>query len=751
MAEKATDDWISARREAKDTILTSEQLIAETNEKIKDLRAKIALEEKTLKRLENEKAANITRDREDAELSDATQIEGEESRREATDPRERVKEERADVEAQKADIEERRQAELKEKSIELEDVTFDDEGRAEPTYKNRPVVELSNVEFEDDGTPVPTYVEASWVAEINAKYDAELAALEEQSPEELQTAPEDNEGLKIEQALTNEPASAEDTEAVPGQPMDGEQLSMFEDEDSWENVDPDAPTFGEALETAAGPTTTPTPTGKTLGVRKANDDNVVNLAPDTKHGDYVIPVSELGVVDKGDVDTVNGEAIVMNRDRLSRAGIGTPVEFEIIENDWFIEKYGGLVDKDGTVYWQDVPIYIKIDGEVVGKLEANNSSDRLAIVEKLRAGEPVVTTISNIQSSANNYNHTRVFAEGNVVAPYFSDPREVFQESDEGSIVLAAVKKDRRVQSWTTGFEIPWAESIDAELSSHQNFANIKSGQIAIVIRPEDSPDGKSKLTMASTATLSPSTQDTVIEKLKNGEISDVAEIVANSKTDDAAARAEDSYLSLGEFSDGKAYMIYKSPATGMLVRINADELSKGLNNKPSKYQFVKFNEDEGKFVGVQAPAAFEQLDKAGINNDVTAFLGNKKYNVDIEMANMDMEYKSKITGQDYPSYQAYIFAEGETGNIEGRFGRSAILTTDMKRVNGSLFNNLGVEFDKGDIVGATLEETVAKTETISAAPGGGISVYNRNELDALLGETEARDISNDQLNQDCK
>ena len=41
--EKATDDWISARREAQDTILVSEQLIAETKDKIEDLKARICL------------------------------------------------------------------------------------------------------------------------------------------------------------------------------------------------------------------------------------------------------------------------------------------------------------------------------------------------------------------------------------------------------------------------------------------------------------------------------------------------------------------------------------------------------------------------------------------------------------------------------------------------------------------------------------------------------------------------------------
>jgi hypothetical protein len=74
-----------------------------------------------------------------------------------------------------------------------------------------------------------------------------------------------------------------------------------------------------------------------------------------------------------------------------------------------------------------------------------------------------------------------------------------------------------------------------------------------------------------------------------------------------------------------------------------------------------------------------------------------------------------------------------------------------MQKVNGSLFNNIGLEFDKGDILGTTLEETIEKTETTAVAPTEGVPHYSQQELDILLGNTVARDISKDQLNQDCK
>ena len=175
--------------------------------------------------------------------------------------------------------------------------------------------------------------------------------------------------------------------------------------------------------------------------------------------------------------------------------------------------------------------------------------------------------------------------------PYFSKPTDVFQKNDEGSITLAAVSADRGVRAWVTG-----NAAIDADLGNHQNFENLASGQVAIVIRPENSPDGKSKLAIASTANLSGQAQNVVFNKLGEGNLADAAEIVANSKTADSRKNAmqNSTFLEFNQFEDGTNYIVYGSPsnkATAM-VRINENELTKAIQRGGSpRFDFVQYDE----------------------------------------------------------------------------------------------------------------------------------------------------------------
>ena len=96
-----------------------------------------------------------------------------------------------------------------------------------------------------------------------------------------------------------------------------------------------------------------------------------------------------------------------------------------------------------------------------------------------------------------------------------------------------------------------------------QNFDNLAPGQVAIAIRPENSPDGKSKLAIASTAVLSANAVEVAMRNFGTGEFSNAAEIVANSKTDDGRtfATSNPAYLEFNEYEDGTKYIVYASPA----------------------------------------------------------------------------------------------------------------------------------------------------------------------------------------------
>jgi len=426
-----------------------------------------------------------------------------------------------------------------------------------------------------------------------------------------------------------------------------------------------------------------------------------------------------------------------------------------------------------------VPIYVKINGEIVGKLEKSDgasAADRRALVKKLLSGERVTSVISQKAASPRNLNHTRVQTPTEVDAvgeqqyrydPYFSKPTDVFQKNDEGSITLAAVSADRGVSAWVTG-----NEAIDADLGNHQNFENLTSGQIAVVIRPENSPDGKSKLAIASTAKLSGQAQNVVFNKLAEGNLADAAEIVANSKTADSRKNAmqNSTFLEFNQFEDGTNYIVYGSPSNNAtaMVRINENELTKAIQRGGSpRFDFVQYDESADTWRKM-APAATKQFqvnfsstgmvdlyaemdNKGGITTDLRKFLEKKKYNVDIAASNANAPYVSKVTGISYDNYQDYLFgtdnnASPETGDIAGRFGHSAILTTDVTNVRGSVFNNIGVKFAKGNLKGNTVQEIAENTES----PKSDMKV-SVEELRKRMGRGGmANTVAKNQLDQGC-
>ena len=51
--------------------------------------------------------------------------------------------------------------------------------------------------------------------------------------------------------------------------------------------------------------------------------------------------------------------------------------------------------------WNQAPVYVKIDGKRIGKLDSSKSEEKQILVNKLQAGEKVVTKINNIL--ANNF------------------------------------------------------------------------------------------------------------------------------------------------------------------------------------------------------------------------------------------------------------------------------------------------------------------------------------------------------------
>ena len=483
--------------------------------------------------------------------------------------------------------------------------------------------------------------------------------------------------------------------------------------------------------------------GPNLSVKMAKDSAEAGIQQITdRQGNerYVLVVTPNGIAETN-YDDFNGTPLISDTNLAVHAPIGTEVEFEIIENSFFVEKYGE--DASPLDHVTDVPVYVKIDGQRIGKLEASNSTDRANIVRKLAAGERVTSTISNKLVGAASVNHTRVTEGVDSPVPYFNNPSDIFNnEVLQGEPLKIAVVSDALgAKSWLSG-----DPSLDSDIASSRgpkSFNNLASGQVGFVVQSPDSGDSGTKVIVGSTAALTPAAQNAVLDNLKNNNFDNAKEIVAHSKADDSVANP--SYLSFGEFKDGQQYLVYKSPATGELVRVNSENIAKAVNNGNPTFSFVKFNKDTGKFAVIpNNKNLYETMAKDGMLADFKNFLKTKKFQINVDRANLDAPYTSRVTNTEYSSYQDYLFSPAETGTIDGRFGHSSIVATDVSLVNGSIFNNPTVEFSLGDI-----QDDAAEVASELGADKIKTDIPN-SKIDELLGVDRLSDMSQDEIDN-CK
>ena len=355
-----------------------------------------------------------------------------------------------------------------------------------------------------------------------------------------------------------------------------------------------------------------------------------------------------------------------------------------------------------------IPIYYKIGNAYVGKLEASVNEDRKAIVDRLMQGKPVVTKISSIK--ANNFNNT----VDDTTAPYFHDPRETFGKDDDILLAFTTITKEK------AGIIYQWTLSDVSDNKNKNNEIGLINvalkdvgpnavNQIGIIIKKENNPEGKARVSIASTANLNATAQKKTLDLLADKNYDQAKEIVANS-TDRGAANVNPRYLEFGEFANGNKYIVYASPTLGKLIRINENELTKALKGTGnSTFNIVTETAEKFESKGKSNAKALN----LNIADDLATFLTTKKYHVDRTKGNIDGMYTSPVTNIEYPSYQEYLFSSKELGDAarEEGSGYNAILTTDITKKGESMFNSPRVTFLKGNALGDTAQEVIDKKE----------------------------------------
>ena len=458
-----------------------------------------------------------------------------------------------------------------------------------------------------------------------------------------------------------------------------------------------------------------------------------------------------GIPNLQEGDTLDGKPIVINQSVLLGDAVGREITFEIIENDFFTQNHKGKPTEA-----EQTPIYIRLDGELIGTLPAGLGAERVAILEKLKAGEKVTTKISEI--IANNYNNA-VLSEATDTS-YFYNIEEEIGGGSRNNVLLAftsGVPGETDIVQWQVSDVSPDKNQKDlpkikASVQTEQTSGRID--QIAVVARPENVPGGKPRIVLTSTANLSEAAKKKVVEAIQNKNYGLAAQIVAASVQPQNADK-NPSFLTFDTFRGGEQYLVYYSPRLEKLIRITESEMIKALNTQKASYNIVELVEDSTGSTFISRGKRNTESDKFNLKEDFESFLNNKKYHVDKGFANTTEQYVSPVTGLTYNDYQEYLFSSTETGNRVQGEGHYSILSVDTTRINESLFNNPRVTFERGNLFGKTAQEVIeeSKLEPSTEAPAAKKTQYS-SKLKEIFDRRKLAtktDLKNSQLIKDIR
>ncbi len=426
-----------------------------------------------------------------------------------------------------------------------------------------------------------------------------------------------------------------------------------------------------------------------------------------------IGVDENGVPDGSTGDTINDKPILISMDPLLGDVAGLEVEFVIIENDFFVENHKG---KPTEI--EQIPIYVKVGDTIVGKLQANKSEERKALVQKIQAGQKVTTKIAEVV--ANNYNNAVLSEAANT--KYFFNIKDVIGNGKTENVLLAftaggtSASAQPEVIQWeiaTVSEEKNQADLPQIRREAQREQAEGRMDQIAVVVRPENVPGGKARVYILSTANLSPASKLKVLDLIKEKNYDTARQIVATSII---KSSSNPRHLDFSAFENGDKYIVYYSPKLRKLIRINENEMVKALDNNKAFFDLVEVVDASGDNTTRSRYESKGKRDteslKFNLAEDFAVFLNNKKYHVDKGFANSTEEYTSPTNPNNtYDNYQEYLFSSQEVGDrVEGD-GHFSILSIDAVKIGESLFNNPKVTFERGDILGETKQEIIDKEE----------------------------------------
>ena len=492
-----------------------------------------------------------------------------------------------------------------------------------------------------------------------------------------------------------------------------------------------------------------------IGISNAKGTNRLYRGSDGKVRRYVTVEGKEIIPQYKNLNTIDGKPDELDEDRISdpRLRKGDKVSVVLQENDyWKNNKWS--IDEE----WKEAPLYIvNEEGDPIEMIEAykENKKGTLArkeIYEAIQEGKKVDLTIKDKKYNFNNMQ----FAGSPIFLDVTENLTPALLKNSEGEIIESPVDQQpilvaargietdhwgqAGVPEWHLG-AMPAIEDESVQTAIRNDVGlitpiyegvdkNTAAGQIAAVVL---APDNKYTIAYLSTRTLSDKAVDFVLNNLSQHNTKEALKIVPNNTRLENAFKNEKflNMQSLVYKEQNRTFINFYSKehaAKGKgqsIVRVEAEELAKALNGEKFTYNTGVFGirsserkaaeEEIAKGGSPKAPnpvymakKKIVSLPTEGVNvlGELSAILKAKKHQVDADLLNSDEAFEipgfTKAGG--YNTYQEYLFdpqAHGENFNLATDIvNNTAIINTDIKRINNSIFFNSTLTFSDMEIDG---------------------------------------------------
>lgn len=503
-----------------------------------------------------------------------------------------------------------------------------------------------------------------------------------------------------------------------------------------------------------------TPDGE-VGVSNAKGTNRLYRGSDGKVKRYITIENNEIVPQYKNLNTINGRPDELDENKINdpRLRKGTNLSVVFKENDYWKNNKWSVEDQ-----WKEAPLYILDEnGDPIEMIESYKEHKKGTLVRKeiyeaLQEGKEVSLTVKDKMYNYNNmqFAGSPVFLDvkENLTPTLLKNTNgEIFEAPEEQQPILAiatGVENDYYNQAgipeWKTlrmdreNEDVALAIKTDMSQITpvYGEGGNATPGQVAAVVL---APNGKYTIAYLSTRTLSDKAVNFVLESAAAGKGDLVNAIVGNNNKFEEAFK-NPKFLNIqtlttkkGEqktfinfFSEGNA----NKNKNRAVVRIEGTELAKALNGEKFKHSVGVFRVRES-----DRRAALEELAKGGkpgvpnsvytvtknivslptdgvdIITELRSLLKSKKHQIDGDLMNTSERFEipgfTKPGG--YESYQEYLFdseAHGENFNLATDvINNTAILNTDIKKIDDSIFFNGTLTFSDMLIDGKSVNEQV--------------------------------------------